>query len=50
MQHLFVASKKHLVQGCKNAASHSRPATKNTHGVRERYFLFVFYFMHTNAV
>jgi len=31
MQHAFVTSKtkKHLVQGCKNAAAHSRCVTKN---------------------
>jgi len=47
MQHVLVANKKRLVQGCENAVAHSRRGTKNVECANVFYFL---YFMHMNAV
>jgi len=47
MQHVLVANKKLLVQGCKNAVAHSRRATENVECANVFYLS---YFMHINAV
>ena len=47
MQHVSVANKKRLVQGCKNAVAHSRRSTENVEYANVFYLL---YFMHMNAV
>jgi len=47
MQHVLVANKKGLVQGCKNAVVHSRRATKNAECANVFYLS---YFVHMNAL
>jgi len=46
MQHISVANKKPLVQGCENAVADSRRVTKNVECTNVFYVL---YFMHMNA-